>query len=807
MYSLGTSVSSIDQREPIASWMAAKERAEREGGSRLKPLLGRSQQCWATLRAYWTLVCGAPPPVPLALDASILRTEDPGPVPRNGKTNGDGVAKPGTQSRAAGLCPSPVKSALRRVRYRRRKTRWEEKGGAQLGRQSLLISRCPFRRDCSATLSMENETPASRCALFVPSNVMNTSKRQEKKVSSVSSPTSTNEDAYGISGKTRGFTAAPFADNPLTDSCRPPTCAALRSEIDRGMGILNPCTPSIPIAPFALPWPNTVLHISGHVIPLLLPPFSFSPHSLLSPRVTPPASPTPSATLLPHRAASWPDCSNNVFDVNICKPKGDVDVSDTDHPRPSHPSTQRDAQRADATLRSEIAGLRSERAAREEAYQRIRGEADLVQSLESDLHCTLRTPSLPRSRPRPRIVVARPIGRQYPSTGTSPELPRYGHGEDLPHTRLRAHLPHRLACVHARRTRLSRTKPRPALCPHALLHNPATPTKSATSTSASTSTRPPTRLARFAGTHSSPPKTPSPTDANAWEAERKATAERERAEYLEHKLQQGFLDVPERCPVLRPLLDLQLMHLRCSASALQSRVSDVSTRGPVVPTTSAMPSAPTPPSDRVAYDRIEGGRHGPRAALNLPRTRQLAHLVPLGLHCPKSNVFGARPGQSARGASLGLVLPSPSPSIELGSHLFKRANGLDKTKPLAFVLPTFPTGVEMAEVVVAGAGLATIGIEGTAGGNTGCPKLGSGAGRTAGGRENVDVVAGALLLVEGRDKVLAHAEEDAEEELAAVFYSEQQNAVIKYLPHVTIASMAKKYNTAEQTFHDWIKAF
>jgi hypothetical protein len=91
---------------------------------------------------------------------------------------------------------------------------------------------------------------------------------------------------------------------------------------------------------------------------------------------------------------------------------------------------------------------------------------------------------------------------------------------------------------------------------------------------------------------------------------------------------------------------------------------------------------------------------------------------------------------------------------------------LDKTKPLAFVLPAFPTGAETAlEVVAAGAGLATIGI---AGGNTGCPKLGSAAGRTAGGTENVDVVAGTLLLVEGRDEVLAHAEEDADEELAPV---------------------------------------
>ncbi|KAJ7866927.1 hypothetical protein B0H14DRAFT_3591661 [Mycena olivaceomarginata] len=36
--------------------------------------------------------------------------------------------------------------------------------------------------------------------------------------------------------------------------------------------------------------------------------------------------------------------------------------------------------------------------------------------------------------------------------------------------------------------------------------------------------------------------------------------------------------------------------------------------------------------------------------------------------------------------------------------------------------------------------------------------------------------------------------------------SEQQNAAIKYLPNVTIASMAKKYNTAEQTFRNWIKA-
>ncbi|KAJ7745246.1 hypothetical protein B0H14DRAFT_3606520 [Mycena olivaceomarginata] len=34
--------------------------------------------------------------------------------------------------------------------------------------------------------------------------------------------------------------------------------------------------------------------------------------------------------------------------------------------------------------------------------------------------------------------------------------------------------------------------------------------------------------------------------------------------------------------------------------------------------------------------------------------------------------------------------------------------------------------------------------------------------------------------------------------------SEQQNAAMKYLPNVTIASMAKKYGTAEQTFHDWI---
>ncbi|KAJ7826119.1 hypothetical protein B0H14DRAFT_3874122 [Mycena olivaceomarginata] len=36
--------------------------------------------------------------------------------------------------------------------------------------------------------------------------------------------------------------------------------------------------------------------------------------------------------------------------------------------------------------------------------------------------------------------------------------------------------------------------------------------------------------------------------------------------------------------------------------------------------------------------------------------------------------------------------------------------------------------------------------------------------------------------------------------------SEQQNAAVKYLPNITIASMAKKYNTAEQTFRDWIKA-
>ncbi|KAJ7831054.1 hypothetical protein B0H14DRAFT_1187156 [Mycena olivaceomarginata] len=82
--------------------------------------------------------------------------------------------------------------------------------------------------------------------------------------------------------------------------------------------------------------------------------------------------------------------------------------------------------------------------AREEAYEGIRGEADLVQSLESDSHCTLRTPSLPR------IVVALPIGRPDPPSGTSPELPRYGHGEYLPCTRLRAHPPHRLACVHSR---------------------------------------------------------------------------------------------------------------------------------------------------------------------------------------------------------------------------------------------------------------------------------------------------------------------------------------------------------------------
>jgi hypothetical protein len=29
---------------------------------------------------------------------------------------------------------------------------------------------------------------------------------------------------------------------------------------------------------------------------------------------------------------------------------------------------------------------------------------------------------------------------------------------------------------------------------------------------------------------------------------------------------------------------------------------------------------------------------------------------------------------------------------------------------------------------------------------------------------------------------------------------------MKYLPNVTIASMAKKYSTAEQTFRDWINA-
>jgi hypothetical protein len=46
--------------------------------------------------------------------------------------------------------------------------------------------------------------------------------------------------------------------------------------------------------------------------------------------------------------------------------------------------------------------------------------------------------------------------------------------------------------------------------------------------------------------------------------------------------------------------------------------------------------------------------------------------------------------------------------------------------------------------------------------NEGCPKLGRAAGEMAGGSAAV------WLLVEGRDEVLAHAEEDAEEELAAV---------------------------------------
>jgi hypothetical protein len=68
----------------------------------VQPLLGHSRQCWATPRAHWTLVCGAPPPVPLALDAF-----DPAPAPSNGKTNG--VAKPGTQSRVgADRRPQPM---------------------------------------------------------------------------------------------------------------------------------------------------------------------------------------------------------------------------------------------------------------------------------------------------------------------------------------------------------------------------------------------------------------------------------------------------------------------------------------------------------------------------------------------------------------------------------------------------------------------------------------------------------------------------------------------------------------------------
>ncbi|KAJ7354072.1 hypothetical protein DFH08DRAFT_955492 [Mycena albidolilacea] len=145
-------------------------------------------------------------------------------------------------------------------------------------------------------------------------------------------------NAYGISGETCKFTAAPLADNPPTDLCRPPTCAALRSEIDRGVPgsdtevsesesspkpvpegccfaltnqgcIPNPCTPSIPITPFALPWPNTRLH----AMPLPLP-HSPSPRTPCLPHVLPLRPPHPSSSPPPSQN-KIPTCTQRCFVV------------------------------------------------------------------------------------------------------------------------------------------------------------------------------------------------------------------------------------------------------------------------------------------------------------------------------------------------------------------------------------------------------------------------------------------------------------------------------------------------------------
>lgn len=53
-----------------------------------------------------------------------------------------------------------------------------------------------------------------------------------------------------------------------------------------------------------------------------------------------------------------------------------------------------------------------------------------------------------------------------------------------------------------------------------------------------------------------------------------------------------------------------------------------------------------------------------------------------------------------------------------------------------------------------------MGVERTAGGNAGWPKLGRAAGEIAGGSTAI------LLAVEGREKVLAHTKEDTKEGLA-----------------------------------------
>ncbi|KAJ7861263.1 hypothetical protein B0H14DRAFT_3445593 [Mycena olivaceomarginata] len=194
-------------------------------------------------------------------------------------------------------------------------------------------------------------------------------------------------NAYGISGKTREFTAAPLADNPPTDSCRPPTCAALRSEIDRGGALLrldqsrvHP-EPAHPVDPHrALRTPAAEHHAARNA--LAPPPFSFSSHSLPSPHVTPPASPSilvsprhpKTKSPLAHSAASsWPGGSNNMRCQHLPAQRRRRRLRDpppeTASPSsPSSPSLQPSARPSCA--------------------------ADLVQSLESSLHGTHRTPSL-----------------------------------------------------------------------------------------------------------------------------------------------------------------------------------------------------------------------------------------------------------------------------------------------------------------------------------------------------------------------------------------------------------------------------